>query len=268
MLVILSGADFAYAAISESGPPLMPQTFYGNVYVDDMLLIEGDSGYTLSLEVENRTLATYTMGDYPEMGDYYILEVPLNSDCSVTDAACIGDEAYIYINGEPINENPVPITDSGAWTRLDISTGMYISLEIYSADIEIVGGSTDYATARATPEGLHELEIEDLICKDTDRDYICDSYIGNPSEEISVVFTDTGALTATTDSSGEAAIAITLNPTATHGARYVYRVRTVDGGWKEAEATASATAIPEFPSAALPAMISMIAYGLMRRRMS
>lgn len=64
-----------------------------------------EDAVTTSLEIGGVTIASYTQGDNPDAGNYYILRVPIDSlEPQEPDSARPGDTGYIYINGgtEPV----------------------------------------------------------------------------------------------------------------------------------------------------------------------
>lgn len=87
-------------------------------YVNGVKLTQGDSDYTIALEVDGVELVSYRMGDYPV--DFYTLLVPMDTDSTIPDKGFPGDKAYIYINGTVIDENPVHIGSHGQTSYLDI----------------------------------------------------------------------------------------------------------------------------------------------------
>ena len=114
--LVLLGASRAYA------PPIGAYVQYGLAYVDadtpsGVPLDRSDTEYTITATVAGwDTVSTYTMGD--KESDYYLVNVTLYS--SAPEGPVVGDTAYVYINGHPINENPV-ILEGVDFFRQDIS---------------------------------------------------------------------------------------------------------------------------------------------------
>lgn len=84
--------------------------------------VAGDDAATIRLEVGGTEICSYTMGDNPDAGAFYILRVPMDSvGDPVSGTARPGDTAYIYIDGIP---GPTTITlgERGSIYRLDLGT--------------------------------------------------------------------------------------------------------------------------------------------------
>ena len=113
-----------------------------------------------------------------------------------------------------------------------------IIIKITPENLQIFPPNTQYATVKITPDNTYNLTIDNLICKDNGSG--CVPLI-NPCSEISIVFNNTGNLSATTDLDGKAIIKITLSSSAQRGTVYRYYVNETSNS-----ITARTTAIPEF----------------------
>ena len=85
--------------------------------------IAGEGVGTVSLKINGQEIATYTMGDNPDAGAFYILRVPLDSlDPPQPDAAHVGDEAEIFIDDETVAAATVTIGDRGSIQKIHLSS--------------------------------------------------------------------------------------------------------------------------------------------------
>ncbi len=92
-------------AVLGNGPPPIPERYYtlwGTAYVDNVALTRDDTGYTISLQVNDEELVSYAMGALSI--DWYVLMIPMSVGEQQPDTAQTGDTAYIYINGVLITE--------------------------------------------------------------------------------------------------------------------------------------------------------------------
>lgn len=63
--------------------------------------IAGNDAVTIALKVDGEPITSYTMGDNPDAGLFYILRVPMDSLAPFEPGKVrIGDEAFVYINDE------------------------------------------------------------------------------------------------------------------------------------------------------------------------
>jgi len=81
-----------------SGLPERDYTIWGTAYVDGVPLSHSDTGYTISLKVNDEESTSYTMGSEPANDDWYVLRVPMSLGDRLSGTAQTGDTAYIYIN--------------------------------------------------------------------------------------------------------------------------------------------------------------------------
>ncbi len=129
--------------ISAKAPPTFPAqdfTIWGQVYLKDpqeitsTLLTSEDKDYVISLKVNNKILASYTMGSDINYGNYYVLKVPMALG-NLQNKAKPSDSFSIYINDLPANEAflepahipikfPYEITNTGI--TLSISLILYV----------------------------------------------------------------------------------------------------------------------------------------------
>jgi hypothetical protein len=82
-----------------------------------------DDAVTIRLKVNSEEICSYTMGDNPEAGVFYVLRVPMDSvDPVEPGTARPGDTADIYINnaGSPVQS--VILGERGSIHRLDLGT--------------------------------------------------------------------------------------------------------------------------------------------------
>jgi|GEM_PF-1500815 len=101
------------AGASVFAKPQPDFTFFGTASVNGVPLTQSDTDTTITLEVEGVELARYTMGDNPAAGDYYVLIVPMDDDPTVTNKGFPGDSALVYINDNPVDENPLTLGNFG-----------------------------------------------------------------------------------------------------------------------------------------------------------
>jgi hypothetical protein len=81
-----------------------------------------DDTVRVALEVEGEEISSYTMGDNPEAGDYYVLRVPMDSLAPAEPGtARVGDLAYVFINDEPEPAARVTLGIRGTIHRLDLN---------------------------------------------------------------------------------------------------------------------------------------------------
>lgn len=111
-LLVLFGSFPVLAA------PEKPYAIGGKVFVNGKQLTARDLDYTITLEVNGKELVSYKMGDYPV--DFYTLSVSMDTDSTISNKGFPGDDAYIYINGTAIDENPVPVGGYGQTMYLNI----------------------------------------------------------------------------------------------------------------------------------------------------
>ena len=225
-------------------PPMIPYSLTGTAYVDDVALTSDDTDYTVSLEIDGVEIASYTMGDNPEMGDDYYLVVPLGiAGDFLSGFASPGDLADIFINGVLVAESPVTIGAEAGWDVLDIHVVFEeVLINIIPQNVEISPGNTGYANVTVSPADVYDLEIKWEVCKDNGT---CDSNGG----EISVVFSDGSGFNTMTNVAGEASIEISLSSSSVPGTKYIYYVKTNSTDWVSSSVTVgeSTMPIPEFP---------------------
>jgi hypothetical protein len=97
MLLTATSSHSAWGK-APSGLPERDYTIWGAAYVDGVPLSHSDTGYTISLKVNDEELASYTMGSEPANDDWYVLRVPMSLAERLSGTAQTGDTAYIYIN--------------------------------------------------------------------------------------------------------------------------------------------------------------------------
>lgn len=105
------GAVLAPPAIAIRKPPFI---LYGTVTEDDRAATLCDR-LSVSLRVRDVEAGSYTLGSNPRYGDHYVLEIP------VDDSFHEGDVARIYVDGVPVQGEPINLGDIGVIRRYDIS---------------------------------------------------------------------------------------------------------------------------------------------------
>lgn len=75
---------------------------------------------SVSVKVAGVILASYTMGENPDAGDYYVLRVPMESlDPSTPGSAREGDTAAIHVNGGDVAVASLTLTGRGTVYKLN-----------------------------------------------------------------------------------------------------------------------------------------------------
>lgn len=106
--------------------PEKPYAIGGKVFVSGKQLTARDLDYTITLEVNGKELVSYKMGDYPV--DYYTLSVPMDTDSTISNKGFPGDDAYIYVNGTAVDENPITLGGYGGSTWLSINANTAVTV--------------------------------------------------------------------------------------------------------------------------------------------
>jgi VCBS repeat-containing protein len=145
LLVVFNGVP----ASAGPGPDII---LAGNVYVNDNVepLTASDTDYTVTLEVEGVELASYQMGSEPLNEDWYVLYVPTDNGLIPHVEYPVGkegDTAYIYVNGSPVNENPVYLGAAGSQTVLPIHVTLCVD-----ADQDGICDDVDNCPGSANPD--------------------------------------------------------------------------------------------------------------------
>ncbi len=100
--------------------PIPPFSVYGRVKFNNLMLTKVNTDHIVTAQVDGQTLEFYQMGDRDT--DNYILKIPLDSECStMISAACEGDTFEIYVDGYPIEENPLIVGGMGETEELLIT---------------------------------------------------------------------------------------------------------------------------------------------------
>ncbi len=100
---LIIGISFLYCQPLQSHIIEPDNIIYGEIFDNQGQQITAASGAKVTLEVEGVELASYTMGENVSAGDYYILNVPLDSEApEATDRAQMGDTATIKVDGQEI----------------------------------------------------------------------------------------------------------------------------------------------------------------------
>lgn len=85
--------------------------------------VAGDGAVTVQLKVGGEEICSYTMGDNPEAGVFYVLRVPMDSlDPIQPGTARPGDTALVYINDAEAEGVWVTLEGRGFIHRVDLGT--------------------------------------------------------------------------------------------------------------------------------------------------
>jgi len=133
-LLLLAGS------ISALAKPQPDFTFWGTAHVNGVPLTQSDTDHIITLEVDGIELVQYTMGDMAIYEDYYVLKVPMDDDPMVVDKGQAGDTAFVYINGNPVDENPLTLGNYGETVLQDI----YATIAVLEPEIDVSPMSLDY----------------------------------------------------------------------------------------------------------------------------
>ena len=182
LLVVFNGVP----ASAGPGPDII---LAGNVYVNDNVepLTASDTDYTVTLKVEGVELASYQMGSDPFNGDWYVLYVPTDNGLIPHVEYPVGkegDTAYIYVNGSPVNENPVYLGAAGSQTVLPIHVTLCVD-----ADQDGICDDVDNCPGIANPDQTDTDAdgLGDACDTDDDNDGVLDTedncpLIANPDQ--------------------------------------------------------------------------------------
>ncbi|MFH1433090.1 MAG: PKD domain-containing protein, partial [archaeon] len=222
---------------------------YYNVEGETLFIVERQSDLVVEAETSGNVTVIHVrtdIGGAVEGADVIVNGYVLKTDEDGGVEFIPSNATQLFIQAEKFGFNP-------AVASLNLSSGYEesTSFDIVPMELNIVPEGMGYTDVKVTPSGMHSVEIRSEICRDLDFDYDCDEVLPNMNGEISVLFEDSGGLTAATDSAGEAAIRIKAFPSAPSGARYLYYVRLDGGDWKEAYVNVGTTGIPEYPFAFL-----------------
>jgi len=84
--------------------------------------LPGPNVHSVTLQVDDEILYSYSIGSNPEAGFFYILKIPIDAlNPQKPGTARPGDEATIHINDEPDSVKTVTILERGAVLRLDLT---------------------------------------------------------------------------------------------------------------------------------------------------
>lgn len=120
-IVFLSLTTLFIVSSPVKSAPQIPFTLGGEVFLNGEKITAKDD-VVITLKVEGIELAQYQMGKFPV--DYYSLVVPMDSDPNTPEKGYPGDEAYIYISGVLIDENPVLLGEFSETVILNIHAGL------------------------------------------------------------------------------------------------------------------------------------------------
>ncbi len=282
--ITLTVVDFPYSVstTTPSGNVISSTSFvpyHNGTYIvkakpvaEGYCVVEGETLFIVekqsSLVVETETIDNTTMIKVKTDagGAVKSADVVVNGHTSKTDENGVVEftstnATQLIIRAEKFGFNPAVVS-----VNLSVAQEEPLQVSIVPVNIDIMPGETVYATAIVTQGGEHNLEIMDMICKDTNGDGNCNDLLSNPCAEISIVFDDTDNLTTTTDFNGEAKIKVTLDSSATQNTKYWYSVRAGNGQWEEASITVRTAVIPEFSTIFLPIMLTLLSLMAIKRK--
>lgn len=104
--------------------PEPDNVLYGTVSLDSELLTSSNNEVTISIENQGEEIASYTLGDSPDLDSRYIVSIPMSSEVTHTDNyARIGDRLTVrYRSGTTFaNVGEYIVTERGAATELNIA---------------------------------------------------------------------------------------------------------------------------------------------------
>jgi len=79
---------------------------------------------TITLRIDDQTIASYTMGDNPDAGEFYILRVPMDAIDPIAPGSARPDyEADLYVNDGQAPFASLTLGDRGSVYRLDMNDG-------------------------------------------------------------------------------------------------------------------------------------------------
>ncbi len=140
-------------------------TIWGKANVNGVPLTRKHTGYTVSIEVNGRELASYPMGSVKAYGDFYVLKVPMDDDPVISDKGRPGDTARIFINGSEIDEPSFSLGNYGETERKNI----HVNISVYQPEMhftpqnldygEVFIGSSSTLSIRITNTGNADLDI-------------------------------------------------------------------------------------------------------------
>ncbi|MEA3343538.1 MAG: PKD domain-containing protein [archaeon] len=281
--ITLNVVDFPYSVITTtpssniiSSTSFVP--YHNGTYIvkakpvaEGYCVVEGETLFIVekqsSLVVETETVDNTTMIKVKTDagGAVKSANVVVNGHTSKTDENGVveftsANATQLIIRAEKFGFNPALVS-----VNLSVEYEEPPLVSIIPPNTDIMPGETAYATAKVTQGGSHNLEIMDVICKDTNGDGNCNDFLSNPGAEISIVFDDTDNLTTTTVN-GEAKIKITLHSSKTENRKYWYSVRAGNGQWEEASITVRTAVIPEFSTIFLPIMLTFLSLLAIKRK--
>ena len=104
---------------------IAPCTALGKIPEPDNIIygVAREDAAIITLEVNGEQIASYTMGENPNAGVYYILRVPMDALAPAEPGkAHTGDEGFIYINDDIAPIASITIGERGAIHQLDLGT--------------------------------------------------------------------------------------------------------------------------------------------------
>ena len=161
-ILLFAGGTFTYAR------PQPDFTLWGTAYVNGAALTHEDIGYNITLEVQGKELVRYRMGETPAYGDYYVLKIPMDDDPAVAGKGQPGDDAFIYINGNAVNESPLTLGKFGETVEKDIHASFIVfepESHVYPAALdfgEVLTGSLSSLRLTISNTGTADLNVKNI----------------------------------------------------------------------------------------------------------
>jgi len=164
--------------------------------------IAGDDAVAVSLEVDGQQIASYTMGENPNAGAFYILRAPLDSlDPPEPGSARVGDEAAIFLKDEASPVTTVIIGERGSIQKLHLGGDDSDVDGLPDAEEDYLG--TNPRNRDTDGDGLSDAAEVDVhhtqpLLSDSDSDGYSDGHeIGAQTsplseDELPVVYVDAG----------------------------------------------------------------------------
>jgi len=153
---------------------------------------------------------------------------------------------------------------------LSVICAFAANIVVIPDDLIVKQGETKYTLVQTNPAEARTVKIDSIIDKCDTNDVCLNAVVNDGNGEIYVRFDEPSdplnPLSTSTNSTGNAIINVTLSSTAPDGFYYRYYVSTPAGRYPAiAGPTVHNGGIPEFPTAAVPILMSMVGFGLVFR---
>ncbi len=169
--------------------------------------IAGDGVATVTLEVNGQQVASYSMGENPDAGEFYILRVPIDSlDPQEPDSARPGDEADIFINYGTAPVVTVTIGERGTIQKVHLMSDDADGDGLPDAEEDYLGTNphnSDTDGDSLSDDAELNTHGTDPLLADTDGDGYSDGHEiiagTNPrnENELPVIYVDAGSTSGT-----------------------------------------------------------------------